>query len=168
MTENTATFKLPAADELCTALRAAVTKLGGDARQFFEKLGAESEGFVDEFAPDDWPMRQLLVRCLENITFRGRLLAQISADDDRDFLSNFLDAWDVWKEIEPFDHNWIVLVFAGPHLETLFGPIPDRANEIFRCISSLQLGTSGRSPTKRFVEDQAAMPSSWKTPCMAV
>jgi hemolysin activation/secretion protein len=30
------------------------------------------------------------------------------------------------------------------------------------------LGTSGRSPTKRFVEDQAAMPSSWKTPCMAV
>jgi hypothetical protein len=33
---------------------------------------------------------------------------------------------------------------------------------------SLKLGTSGRSPTKRFVEDQAAMPSSWKTPCMAV
>jgi hypothetical protein len=29
------------------------------------------------------------------------------------------------------------------------------------------IGTSGRSPTKRFVEDEAAMPSSWKTPCMA-
>ena|SRR5271165_2467265 len=29
------------------------------------------------------------------------------------------------------------------------------------------LGASGRSPTKRFVEDQAASPSSWKTPRMA-
>jgi hypothetical protein len=29
------------------------------------------------------------------------------------------------------------------------------------------LGASGRSPTKRFVEDQVASPSSWKTPRMA-
>ena len=29
------------------------------------------------------------------------------------------------------------------------------------------LGASGRSATKRFVEDQAASPSSWKTPRMA-
>ena len=29
------------------------------------------------------------------------------------------------------------------------------------------LGASGRSPTKRFVEGQAAMPSSWKSPRMA-
>jgi hypothetical protein len=30
-----------------------------------------------------------------------------------------------------------------------------------------RLGASGRSPTKRFVEDQVASPSSWKTPRMA-
>jgi hypothetical protein len=29
------------------------------------------------------------------------------------------------------------------------------------------LGASGRSPTKRLWIDQAASPSSWKTPCMA-
>jgi hypothetical protein len=55
----------------------------------------------------------------------------------------------------------------GPAFAKLAGPSALMSGKISR-IERGQLGTSGRSPTKRFVEDQAAMPSSWKTPCMAV
>src|SRR6202048_3591058 len=51
----------------------------------------------------------------------------------------------------------------------------DTANECFENILHYPsrgyiatIGASGRSPAKTFVDDQAASPSSWKTPRMAV
>jgi hypothetical protein len=136
MTENIGrVITFPLANQLCTAIRAAVDKLGGD--EFFDKLEDNAVAFDEEFSKES--LRPILARCLGDSTFRTRVLVQVSTDQNREFLSRFLDAWDLWKELFPSDHEWITLALSGPPLKELFGPIPFRTNAFFRCISELQL-----------------------------
>jgi hypothetical protein len=135
MTEHIRRVRIPIADQLCSAVRAVVEKLGGD--EFFGKLDDNTTEFVEEFSNES--LRPILARCFEDFTFRARILEQVSNDPDREFLAHFLDAWDLWKELFPYDHNWTRLALAGPAIQELFGPIPYRANEFFRCVSTMQL-----------------------------
>jgi hypothetical protein len=135
MTENIGNVRMPLADELCAAVRAVVEKLGG--AEFFGKLDDNTTEFNEEFSNES--LRPILARCLEDLTFRAQFLAQVSTESDREFLSHFLDSWDLWKELFPHDHNWTRLALAGPAIQELFGPIPYRANEFFRCVSTMQL-----------------------------
>jgi hypothetical protein len=137
MSEHIAnSFTLPVADRLCDAVRASVEKFGGPG-EVFGKLDAGA--FADGFAESEPNLRRVLGRCLEDLTFRARMVAHVSTTANREYLAQFLDALDVWKELEPADHHWVTLALSGAPLDKLFGPIPMRTNEVFRCSSVLQL-----------------------------
>ncbi|HVH74658.1 MAG TPA: hypothetical protein VM755_07050 [Stellaceae bacterium] len=131
-------FRIPAVDQLCAAVIEATQKLGGP-HEFFKKLGEDSRRFSDQFSRSEPWLRSVLVRCVDDLNFRERVLSGISNQPDRESLKVFLEAWDVWKELEPEDHNWLRLALVGAPVEELLKSIPYRSNEVFRCTSALQL-----------------------------
>lgn len=137
MTENM-NLAIPIADRLCVAVQEAVQKLGGPDT-FFDKLSENSSKFVDNFGKGEWQIRFLLRQCLAETSLRNHILSGISSASDREFLNKFLEGWEIWKQLEPQDHHWIMLVLAGAPIDDLLSSIPYRTNEVFRCTSALQI-----------------------------
>jgi hypothetical protein len=130
-------FVTPIVAPLCTALRTIINKFGGPS-VFFEKLGDQAAEFGEEFAKDAWQLRRSLARLLTDPSFRTEFISLSSIESEREFIQKFLEAWDVWKQLEPDSDEWIRLNISGPEFDALLGPIPARVNDIFRCTTIVQ------------------------------
>jgi hypothetical protein len=127
-------FRIPVVDHLCSQLRAIVKEFGGPAN-FFSKL---SEDSISVTRKVDFQYREILSKLLDDTNFRVRFARQIGEAEDRGFVDDLLEAWDLWRELSPDDGQQVGMALIDPY-EVLLGPTPDIVNDPQYCNSRIYL-----------------------------
>jgi len=124
-------------DTLRDLVNALKTRLKGDdgTAKFFNEL--DEETYEKASVSDREDTNRLLLRLIEDKGRRGNVLSVLS-DEDRVLITYFLNAFDLWVDLNPDDYNWVRARLSGDAYSILRGPLPTTTNaflEIYTAIT---------------------------------
>jgi hypothetical protein len=120
--------------DLIEALTTRLRKAG--LAKFFDEL--DDDTYASISISDREVINRTFLRLIEDEAFRAGILAALNGED-RTLVGDFLDWFDRWTDLNPYEYNWVRTRLSGSAQAILRTGIPETVNAFLEAYASITL-----------------------------